>query len=1208
MKRLLQTLGCILVFMMAATAYATQGTLELPKDTLRIESEAFSGLGNITEIVLPDGLEYIGSRAFADSGLVKLNIPESVTTIESDAFDGLSSEAVIEVSRDSYAEQFFQENPPIFTVSVSLDSTPWEYIDLTASKGETGWIIKVYGLKDSAYDANGETVFSNLVFSDTYKDGAVESLVIKDSAFEGNTALKGSLVLPDNLTTIESYAFYGCNGLTGVLDLPEGLTQINSMTFAGCTGFTSLSLPETLTSILWSAFDHCTGMTGELNLPANLTVIGPQAFNGCNGFTSDLILPDGLTIVKEYAFANCTGFDGSLSLPGTVTTIGECAFSGCSGFSSLVLGEGLTTLGTHAFKNCTGMRGSLNLPSTLTSISKGAFSNCGFEGRLILPTSLTTIENDAFHSCAGFTGPLYLNNVTSVGSYAFSGCTGFSGRLNLGNVKTLVGSCFENCSGFTGTLSIPYSVESIGWNSFYGCSGFTRLICANAGALDNGSFAGLTGITSAVIDGKAKACYQDMFKDCTSLRSVEMDLSEGNQILESAFENCTSLLSFEIPDPIWAIGQYAFKNCTSLSGIMILPDSLKYIYKGAFENCVSLSGISILGASSINKTAFTGVSPDFVFFSASSSVKNVADALGLTCVSNRLTQDTSASGLPSGTLYKGDAYQISMHLTGSTVFSEIIAEIIDTNGNTVQKASAAVSSMPCSVKTLLGSKLYFEKLPIGTYTFILRGIVAEQDVVVVLGMSTFDVGAAPVRVQISGMDVLRDGVVPSSGAAFEGSISCNYPIDKLTAMLTGENSTDNIQLHVVEPSSSTYDFSALNTDIDLESLTPLNEYRFTLKITAGGTAVNLLNTTFIVSDSGKVYTTAELAAIAEFVGDWENQQLFSKYNDGNEYIKDLGLADGTQLVFQSSLHPTASLEWLLSGGNYEGYMVDCYTQQLLSILSELDETLDLTDTIEEPWYKSAVDDLLKYGKITNTTAKDLTGYDKYFEDFAEAVDDFFSAVSSINHISEWTVDAINDVALILRNFENSLRILDLYKDSAEYNANPIYKRAVDSLVCKFSQQADAAFIEFTKTVLDMSMEELVKLGSNFVYELVTSNDKMHAYSIVTFALKEISSVMGWDDAASGKVELTTQQAIFSNAVYNYVQIFDKIAYGDTSAETISQLELWFRTARSSGMKVYDSLLKIYSADIFNHPYEDEDQRLTGLRGELDLLIYSTPFA
>ena len=41
MKRLLRILGYMMVFMLATAACAEKGTLELPIDTLRIESEAF---------------------------------------------------------------------------------------------------------------------------------------------------------------------------------------------------------------------------------------------------------------------------------------------------------------------------------------------------------------------------------------------------------------------------------------------------------------------------------------------------------------------------------------------------------------------------------------------------------------------------------------------------------------------------------------------------------------------------------------------------------------------------------------------------------------------------------------------------------------------------------------------------------------------------------------------------------------------------------------------------------------------------------------------------------------------------------------------------------------------------------------------------------------------------------------------------------------
>lgn len=66
----------------------TISTLELPHDLKIIEASAFEGV-DAQMVILPDGCETIGPRAFANSSVRVVVIPGSVTAIDDTAFDGL---------------------------------------------------------------------------------------------------------------------------------------------------------------------------------------------------------------------------------------------------------------------------------------------------------------------------------------------------------------------------------------------------------------------------------------------------------------------------------------------------------------------------------------------------------------------------------------------------------------------------------------------------------------------------------------------------------------------------------------------------------------------------------------------------------------------------------------------------------------------------------------------------------------------------------------------------------------------------------------------------------------------------------------------------------------------------------------------------------------------------------------------------------------
>ncbi len=69
-------------------------------------------------------------------------------------------------------------------------------------------------------------------------------------------------------------------------------------------------------------------------------------------------------------------------------------------------------------------------------------------------------------------------------------------------------------------------------------------------------------------------------------------IPEGvTKIGENAFSDCTSLTGVTIPDSVTVIGVYAFSGCTSLTDVFI-PGSVKSIYGMAFSGCSSLTSVT----------------------------------------------------------------------------------------------------------------------------------------------------------------------------------------------------------------------------------------------------------------------------------------------------------------------------------------------------------------------------------------------------------------------------------------------------------------------------------------------------------------------------------------------------------------------------------------------------------------------------------------
>ena len=72
----------------------------------------------------------------------------------------------------------------------------------------------------------------------------------------------------------------------------------------------------------------------------------------------------------------------------------------------------------------------------------------------------------------------------------------------------------------------------------------------------------------------------------------EMDGKRVTGIGDSAFFDCTSLISVKIPDSVTEIGPAAFADCTSLTSIAI-PNGVSIIDESTFSDCYSLASITL---------------------------------------------------------------------------------------------------------------------------------------------------------------------------------------------------------------------------------------------------------------------------------------------------------------------------------------------------------------------------------------------------------------------------------------------------------------------------------------------------------------------------------------------------------------------------------------------------------------------------------------
>ena len=486
---------------------------------------------NVTELVLPAGLEEIPDNAF---GLTESSL------------DGNSVGA------------FWGGD---------IQWGFWGTISLGKVSVEEGSALKRIG--KYAFYGTYNTMGSNASLSVTEIDlsNAAQLEIIDDYAFARQEAQKA--VLP-GVRVIGENAFYQ-SALTEVI-MAEGVEEIRALAFAGDRWLTKLDLPESVLTIGNMAFYD----TGLITEDGYIT----YDENGENGR---------LILMPEYS-ASQEGI--SYVVPEDVTCIWAAVMNASegSGLRQVYIHGGVTEIKANAFNVF--IEG-LTIYVEAAERPEGWDENWNSGGNVVAWDCLSNASDDGHGNIvyideAGLRYSLNAEEKTAAVLAQFvdmEGSITVPASVNFNNeeyaVTAVNAGAFLNMEGLT-SVTLPEGLLKIGVNAFAGTSLTQVTIPSTVTEVGARAFEG-TLLTSAVI--ASGATYGEyVFANISSLATLTIE--EGaEEIPAYAFYSATALNAVTLPSSMKVIGDRAF----SMSGVaqLTIPENsaLEYIGESAFNNC-----------------------------------------------------------------------------------------------------------------------------------------------------------------------------------------------------------------------------------------------------------------------------------------------------------------------------------------------------------------------------------------------------------------------------------------------------------------------------------------------------------------------------------------------------------------------------------------------------------------------------------------------
>ena len=656
-------------------------SVTVPNTILEIGDEAFRNCTSLENVALAYGIRYIGARAFLNTIVRELTVPDSLLDMRGNISAGTLFTLTLNIDDSShfvYSDDgalFNRDMTKLYACPTRAEGTiilpetltnicadaffgchRLTYLNIPASVTTIGDgafnVAGIWpGLSAPESTPHLESIFYNGTKPNAADDiyaGTPETLVsyaLTDEGWTGGETWKNRKVMVISGKNPPVLSYIDSNRITWYYRIVNKEIEIYNED-KNHSPITAVS-PRSTQGGLYNENDS-TVYVHALRIPTSIngfavTKIGPHAFDGCSALTL-VGIPYSIREIGDFAFSNCTAIV-------SIDSVEEVPF-GNYVVNTITLPTGVNKLGYHPFEGV--QVSSVSLPYTLTSTDGNPAAGCGFVSTLSVDDT-----NPSFYSTGnilydktkkkviavppnfGETSVSFLPSVTEICNEALLNCRNLTTIQLPESLTSIEQMALSGCSSVA-ALSIPSNVTAIGSAAFSGCSSLLSVTYAgNAPTapddLYSGTLEALTSYASSEAEGFTEPTWKDRPIDFVppppprpliyidgagvawGYQIIEDDIAE---IISVSSESAITALTF--PSTIYAltvkgVGAGALASQRGITSISI-PDTYEWIGDGAFSNCTSLATVT-LGNSlrTIGRHPFNGTNIGAVSIPASVS-------------------------------------------------------------------------------------------------------------------------------------------------------------------------------------------------------------------------------------------------------------------------------------------------------------------------------------------------------------------------------------------------------------------------------------------------------------------------------------------------------------------------------------------------------------------------------------------------------------